>query len=70
VALSARGGGNPSGGSTDRPAPPATGNASGKRSAERTVNKASGAANLSLPAEFRETLENYFKAIEQEKKPE
>jgi hypothetical protein len=60
------GGGNMSGGSTDRASSPTTGNAAGKGSQEKTVQKASGAQGISLPAEFREQLENYFKALEQE----
>ena len=60
------GGGNRSGGSTDRLGGNADGDAAGKSGADRNVDKASGAAGAVLPSEFRETLESYFKAIEQE----
>lgn len=59
-------GGNPQGGTTDRAAQPLSGDSTGRSAEERRVNKASGAASLSVPVEFRETLENYFKALEQE----
>lgn len=61
-----QGGGNPGGGSTNRENTPPGGDAQGKSGEERRVNRASGAASLSLPTEFRETLEDYFKALEQE----
>jgi hypothetical protein len=60
------GGGNTSGGTTDQVPGRATGNSQGKEGQEKTVQKASGAAGQTLPVEFREQLENYFKAVEQE----
>jgi hypothetical protein len=60
------GGGNRSGGQTDRAGENFNGDDSGNSGESRRVQKASGAGNISLPAEFRETLENYFKAVEQE----
>ena len=60
------GGGNTSGGTTEQVPGHATGNAVGKQGVEKTVQKASGAAGTVLPVEFREQLENYFKALEQE----
>jgi len=66
MTLSQTPGGNRSGGSTDRVGEGAVGDLDGKTGANRNVDKASGAAGVSLPTEFRETLESYFKAIEQE----
>jgi hypothetical protein len=60
------GGGNTSGGSTDRASNTHTGDARGQAGEQRDVKKASGAAGMAVPSEFRETLENYFKALEQE----
>jgi hypothetical protein len=60
------GGGNRSGGQTDRAGENFNGDGSGNSGESRRVQKATGVGNISLPAEFRETLENYFKAIEQE----
>ena len=59
-------GGSMSGGTTSRAANAVQGDATGKTGEQRQVNKASGAAGVSVPAEFRETLENYFKALEKE----
>ncbi|MDB6028372.1 MAG: hypothetical protein JWM68_4595, partial [Verrucomicrobiales bacterium] len=64
--MKAPGGGNTSGGSTDQVPGRANGNALGKQGVEKTVQKASGASSISLPVEFREQLEDYFKAVEQE----
>lgn len=61
-----QGGGNQRGGNTSRDSKPLTGDANGKGGEERNVNKASGAAAISLPTEFREQLEDYFKALEKE----
>ncbi len=66
MALNPRGVWNQSGGSTEKAGGPADGDANGRGREGRRVEKASGAAGISLPTEFRETLENYFKAIEQE----
>jgi hypothetical protein len=60
------GGGNTMGGTTDQASGRATGNSTGRGGIEKTVQKASGAGNNSLPTEFREQLEDYFKALEQE----
>lgn len=54
---------NFNGGNTDMAANPQTGNANGKADAARTSRKAGG-NTASLPAEFRDALENYYKAIE------
>lgn len=54
---------NMNGGNTDMPATAQNGNATGKADASRTSRKAGG-NTASLPAEFRDALENYYKAIE------
>jgi hypothetical protein len=54
---------NLNGGNTDMAANPQNGNATGKADAARATRKAGGSA-ASLPAEFRDALENYYKAIE------
>jgi hypothetical protein len=54
---------NFNGGNTDMAANPQNGNANGKADAARTSRKAGG-STASLPAEFRDALENYYKAIE------
>ncbi len=54
---------NMSGGDTAMAASPVAGNATGKADAARTARKASGGA-ANAPAEFREALENYYKALE------
>ncbi|HTG45102.1 MAG TPA: hypothetical protein VK633_11285, partial [Verrucomicrobiae bacterium] len=56
-------GANMSGGSTDKTSGPTTGNAAGKAGEERAVNKSSGVPQ-NYPTEFREALENYYKALE------
>ncbi len=66
MTMSPSGGGNKSGGTTSRVGENSNGEASGKAGENRRVEKASGASSISLPAEFRETLESYFKAVEQE----
>ncbi len=66
MSMSPSGGGNRFGGSTDKTAGDTSGDAGGKGAENRRVQKASGAAGSSLPAEFRETLESYFKALERE----
>lgn len=57
------GGGNLSGGTTDKEAGALSGNPSGKAGESRAVNRAGG-SSANLPAEFRDALENYFKALE------
>jgi hypothetical protein len=54
---------NFNGGTTDMPANAQNGNATGKADAARTARKAGG-STANLPAEFRDALENYYKAIE------
>ena len=66
MAINPTGGGNKSGGTTDKAGESFDGNSSGKSGENRRVEKASGAASISLPTEFRETLESYFKAVEEE----
>ncbi len=66
MTMSPSGGGNKSGGSTDRTNGDFDGDVDGKSGENRRVEKASGAGSISLPTEFRETLESYFKAIEEE----
>lgn len=58
-------GGNNSGGGTGRPDGINTGDASGKTSGPRKVAQATGEGR-SVPSEFREALESYFKAVDQE----
>jgi hypothetical protein len=54
---------NMNGGTTDMAANPINGNAVGKADAARTSRKAGG-TTANLPAEFRDALENYYKALE------
>jgi hypothetical protein len=54
---------NMNGGTTDMPANAINGNAVGKAAAARSSRKAGG-GTASLPAEFRDALENYYKALE------
>jgi hypothetical protein len=62
-------GANMSGGTTDRANQAASGNATGKGSDERGVKKSS-AIPENYPTEFREALQNYYRALEQtETKP-
>ena len=56
---------NMSGGDTARASNVAGGNSTGRADAARTVNKAGG-TSASLPSEFRDALETYFKAVEGE----
>ena len=58
------GGGNTTGGTTDRVPGASSGESSGKAPGERKVARASGAVK-NAPVEFREALENYFKAVEE-----
>ncbi len=57
-------GGNRNGGTTSAPATPLNGAAVGKADESRK-NSGSSGQTRNVPAEFREALENYFKAIEQ-----
>jgi hypothetical protein len=59
-----RPGANMNGGTTDRAAGPITGDSSGKSGESRSVKQSSGLPE-NYPTEFRQALENYFKAIEQ-----
>jgi hypothetical protein len=54
---------NFNGGNTDMKANAQNGNATGKADAARVGHKAGG-TSASLPSEFRDALENYYKAIE------
>ena len=60
------GGDNQNGGGVGRGGRSLGGNVSGKADAARNVNKAAGVMENS-PTEFREALDNYFHAIEQNK---
>ena len=60
----AKGGGNRSGGTTDKANADSSGDRRGSASAPRTVEKTSGRETRPLPVEFREALQNYYKAIE------
>ena len=58
-------GANMSGGTTDRVSQPGgTEQSSGKPGDERAVRKSSGVPQ-NYPTEFREALENYYRALEQ-----
>jgi hypothetical protein len=59
------GGGSQAGGSTDRRPDSASADASGKASERRNTPKATGFSG-NVPTEFRDALENYFKALEKE----
>jgi hypothetical protein len=54
---------NQNGGNTDKASPGTTGDAKGAEAAARRTGKGSGVTRQ-VPAEFREALENYFKAVE------
>ena len=58
------GGANMSGGTTDRASQQGQGETSGKAGDERSVRKSSGVPQ-NYPTEFREALENYYRALEQ-----
>jgi hypothetical protein len=61
-------GANMSGGTTDRASEPGSGaNSDGKPGDERAVRKSSGVPQ-NYPTEFREALENYYRALEQAEK--
>jgi len=57
------GGGSQAGGTTSQSASALTGDAVGREDSERAISRGSGAA-ARLPEEFREVLQNYFKAVE------
>jgi len=57
-------GGNPSGGGTDGSPSQVSGNAEGGQGEGRAVKRSSGFFQ-NPPAEFREALENYYRAVEQ-----
>jgi len=54
---------NQNGGTTDKASPGTAGDAKGAEAAARRTGKGSGTTRQ-VPAEFREALENYFKAVE------
>ena len=58
-------GGNPNGGGTGQRNLTAGGDARGKPGSERTNERVSGTKTRALPSEYKEALQNYFKAIEQ-----
>ena len=64
MGVNPKGGGSMAGGTTDRAATGMPGDPDAKTDDSRTVNRAGGAARA-LPTEFREALENYFKAVEE-----
>jgi len=57
------GGGSQAGGTTSQSASALTGDAVGREESERSISRGSGAA-ARLPEEFREVLQDYFKAVE------
>ena len=57
------GGGSQAGGTTSQSASALTGDAVGREEGERSISRGSGAA-ARLPEEFREVLQDYFKAVE------
>jgi len=57
------GGPNQNGGNTEKASPNTAGNAIGSEAAARRTGKGSGVTRP-VPTEFREALENYFKAVE------
>ncbi|MHC1766028.1 MAG: hypothetical protein AB9869_17295 [Verrucomicrobiia bacterium] len=57
------GGGNMSGGTTDRAATGMPGDPNARSQESRTINRAGG-NSATVPSEFREALENYYKGIE------
>ena len=57
------GGGSQSGGTTSQSASALSGDAVGREEGERAISRGSGAA-AKLPEEFREVLQDYFKAVE------
>jgi len=57
------GGGSQAGGTTSQAASALTGDAVGREEGERSISRGSGTA-ARLPEEFREVLQDYFKAVE------
>jgi ribonucleotide reductase alpha subunit len=57
------GGGSQAGGTTSQSASALTGDAVGREDSERAISRGSGVA-ARLPEEFREVLQDYFKAVE------
>ena len=57
------GGGSQAGGTTSQSASALSGDAVGRENSERAISRGSGAAGK-LPEEFREVLQDYFKAVE------
>ena len=57
--------GNASGGSTNKPNVPVPGSREGRAPDQRAIIQAGGVDNLQLPAEFRDAIESYHRAIEQ-----
>jgi len=57
-------GANMSGGTTDKASLPGGGDSGGKAGDERSVKKSSSVPQ-NYPTEFREALENYYKALEE-----
>jgi hypothetical protein len=64
VPMTSMGGGNMTGGNTDREGNPVSGGASGPAAAARNVRKAAAGAMENYPVEFRDALENYFHALD------
>jgi hypothetical protein len=64
VPMKSMGGGNMAGGTTDEDGNPISGNATGPGAAAREVRKAAAGAMENYPGEFRDALENYFRAVE------
>jgi hypothetical protein len=56
-------GGSTAGGTTSQAATPGVGDTKGKGADTRRTNKSSGASG-SYPVEFKQALEGYFKALE------
>lgn len=62
--MQATGGGNMAGGDTDDGGEAGTGSMSGRASDSRAPSRAGGAAVRNAPVEFREALEDYYRAVE------
>ncbi len=61
--------GSTAGGTTDKPNVPIPGSREGQAPDQRTVIQAGGIDNSQLPAEFRDAIESYHRAIEQTPMP-
>jgi hypothetical protein len=67
--MSPKGGGNRTGGTTDRTVGATPGDTNGQIGEARKVNRAGG-STANLPSEFRDALQDYFRAVETlEQKP-